>query len=347
VPLTIGTYQEALLSRRRLVFTDTQVYFQCRSEHYLEGLATARCRPDFTQNLRAFPRRGVGSESREVYDRLEEYYRRNVSYDTDIINAFLGIFQAFPDVTHFYGIPILRPRDFNGIPDPKLILISMALSLAWRVDDCHNTKPCIHTPQVSRNPHPSWTWAVFKASQTKSNQGRLLFEYYITSSHHRSCELETIIQIRMCHSSGVWMSLYGYICHLDDYTAFLPQIEITSTTITGSLLHGQSGSVALSTCPKMALVLQQWPEDMPGEVTAVCVGQNMEIELVFILVEALSDSHYRRIGISTLIVEQDLFREVDIDLWKSRMDSDTTKYDFALQKLCYGGPWRRKTILLV
>jgi hypothetical protein len=31
------TYQEALLSRRRLVFTDTQIYFQCRTSHHVEG----------------------------------------------------------------------------------------------------------------------------------------------------------------------------------------------------------------------------------------------------------------------------------------------------------------------
>jgi hypothetical protein len=255
----------------------------------------------------------------------------------------LGIFEASPDVAHFYGIPILRPRDFNGISDPEVVLGSMVLSLAWRVDDCHNTKPCIHTSQVSRNPHPSWKWAAFKASQTISKQDRLLFQY----CRYGSYELDTTIQIQVCHSSGVWMSLYGYICHLNDYTAFLPQIEITSTTMTGSLLHRQSGSVVLSTCPKMALVLQQWQEDMPGEVTAVCIGQHWGGEFVFVLVEALSDSRYRRIGMSTLIVEEDLFREVDIDLGKSRMDSDTTKYECALQKLCYGGPWRRQTILLV
>lgn len=85
------TYQEALLSRRRLVFTGSQVYFQCRRDHRLEGL-TLPSSIESTLKPRAFPEIYIGLDAVAIYDRLQEYYKRHLSFDTDIPNAFSGIF---------------------------------------------------------------------------------------------------------------------------------------------------------------------------------------------------------------------------------------------------------------
>jgi hypothetical protein len=82
------TYQEALLSRRRLVFSDTNTYFQRRLDRHFDGLATADYVP------RAFPRDGVGLEIWDIYERIQGYYRRELSFDTNIFNAFSGMFQT-------------------------------------------------------------------------------------------------------------------------------------------------------------------------------------------------------------------------------------------------------------
>jgi hypothetical protein len=111
------TYQEALLSRRRVVFTDTQVYMQCRPEHLIECEDQRKRWFPSKGDPQIFPAQGIGSLPLGVYDRLSEYYRRNLSYATDNIKAFEGIFQAFsrlhangpaPRMAHFYGVPILH-----------------------------------------------------------------------------------------------------------------------------------------------------------------------------------------------------------------------------------------------
>lgn len=95
------TYQEALLSRRRLVFTDEQIYYECYGMWCYEALnlplqnlhtkdrqrfRTSHC--DST-SIGLFPWKGVGRNSWEVADRIEEYSRRSLTYESDILNGFL------------------------------------------------------------------------------------------------------------------------------------------------------------------------------------------------------------------------------------------------------------------
>lgn len=107
------TYQEVLLSARRLVFTDTQVYFQCKSAYMLEGWGKQQ--KELSRNSRlmlaAFPEISGISRASGVYNRLEEYYRRELSYQSDILNAFTNNhgsvgFSAFPGITlHLHDPP--------------------------------------------------------------------------------------------------------------------------------------------------------------------------------------------------------------------------------------------------
>ncbi|EMD85443.1 hypothetical protein COCC4DRAFT_117630, partial [Bipolaris maydis ATCC 48331] len=94
------TYQEMLLSRRRLVFTKTQMYLQCRKIYCMETL-----HPDFTASdtepfptYQCFPSQGIGQSIVDLSSRLEEYYQRELSFDTDSILAFDGIINAFDEL---------------------------------------------------------------------------------------------------------------------------------------------------------------------------------------------------------------------------------------------------------
>jgi hypothetical protein len=89
------TYQEMLLSCRRLVYTESQVYFQCLEMPCLEGLSMEFTSTDRPSWLRCFPNRGIGTTVEELYNRLQEYYRLELSYQADILNGFAGIFNAF------------------------------------------------------------------------------------------------------------------------------------------------------------------------------------------------------------------------------------------------------------
>ncbi|KAI1751519.1 heterokaryon incompatibility protein-domain-containing protein [Xylaria castorea] len=130
------TYQEAILSRRRLVFTDDQLYFECSSMNCCESLDTAFGKE--TLNL------GIGSQklirpslfgfsvlrlcaptckARRLSNLFsyvycaEQYSQRTLTFDDDSLTAFSGIIRmlesnnsTFP-VRHIWGIPFFHPDD--------------------------------------------------------------------------------------------------------------------------------------------------------------------------------------------------------------------------------------------
>ncbi|RYP92705.1 hypothetical protein DL770_001218 [Monosporascus sp. CRB-9-2] len=164
------TYQEGLLSRRRLVFTESQVYFQCQSGHYIEKWRdsfekTQEPRYSFQDDLnghRVFPNQGVGEKTEDIFVRIGEYVQRELSYESDGLNAFLGLFRAYqrmPEpVYHFWGVPLLAR---SGAP----IASSMANGLLWC--SFHPSDP-EHGRLRRVECLPSWSWVGWKWSGTKS-----------------------------------------------------------------------------------------------------------------------------------------------------------------------------------
>lgn len=115
------TLQENLLSKRRLVFTETQTYFQCWNMHCNEVIPSCikrAHRKDLTRfknyyhAFRAFPQNGIGRTGIEIEARIQEYLGRKLTVDSDAFDAFLGIFQAFQELDHpvynFWGLPMTR-----------------------------------------------------------------------------------------------------------------------------------------------------------------------------------------------------------------------------------------------
>jgi hypothetical protein len=161
------TYQEALLSTRRLVFTDSQLYYQCSSMVCLESIAEAI---DLSQekkhhdkdhshgSLRVFPERGVGDVS-DISERIREYNHRNFSFDVDALDAFQGIFRRFqamePGIRHWVGLPLF-PVDFfvSWQYPPVSNTHRLSLSLMWEMKSFERR----------RSEFPSWTWLGWKGS---------------------------------------------------------------------------------------------------------------------------------------------------------------------------------------
>ncbi|KAI0483941.1 heterokaryon incompatibility protein-domain-containing protein [Xylariaceae sp. FL0804] len=134
------TYQEAILSTRRLVFTDEQLYFECNSASCAESLELCPDGPTSADALGAahwtrprlfgFPQLKTLERSplspRDSNSRLpsfltymhcaEQYSARTLSFDEDSLNAFTGIIrhlestEAWP-VRHIWGIPLFHPDD--------------------------------------------------------------------------------------------------------------------------------------------------------------------------------------------------------------------------------------------
>jgi hypothetical protein len=94
--------------------------------------------------------------TRWISGRIDEYLQRSLSYESDMLNAFMGVLrQAWfsPDATyHFWGLPFMSKLAGNGPLDADVLS-----ALFW-------SKRCAAQPTVTsrREKFPSWTWAAWR-----------------------------------------------------------------------------------------------------------------------------------------------------------------------------------------
>jgi len=125
------TYQEGLLARRLLLFTDDQVYFQCHYMHCYEahqslteaqrsvsGKQTVQgIRPRISPATGVFPNR-IDTGKNSICQRITEYSRRSLTRQSDRLNAFLGILEFL----RREALTIAGGRPFCIIPPTNLHL---------------------------------------------------------------------------------------------------------------------------------------------------------------------------------------------------------------------------------
>jgi hypothetical protein len=146
------TYQESFFSTQRFVFTEQQVYYECRRGTTYETVHTLQ--NDF-RLLDPGPRENYPSG---ICDRLEEYCGREMSIESDAIRAFEGVFNNYRRMNHVnqhWGIPIMPLTD-EGFPEIKHRSRgeAFAAGLTW------SSK----APGTRRSLFPSWTWAGWTVS---------------------------------------------------------------------------------------------------------------------------------------------------------------------------------------
>ncbi|KIW15980.1 hypothetical protein PV08_06030 [Exophiala spinifera] len=169
------TYQEGLLSRRKLVFTATQVYFQCSAMHCLESIRApltglhvyknVRMR-DNVEISRVFPLRGLGKSVDDLEGRLTEYLQRSLTFESDILDAFRGVLAAFErmfplELKSLCGIPIFHTMDIESDLD------ALVHGLSWWSTNFYKEG---QEPR-RRLGFPSWTWAGWKLPKISSRGG--------------------------------------------------------------------------------------------------------------------------------------------------------------------------------
>ncbi|CAN9426499.1 unnamed protein product [Alternaria alternata] len=177
------TFQEALLSRRRLVFTEDQVYFQCNTMNCFESHQCALDKlhvKDGSKTLESIRSGIFGKSKRQTYGKLirdkeslnesfgrylsnvEDYTSRKLSFDVDSLNAFQGIIRQFSQEKYAFNHVWGLAYPSNG-PKPLDMFVH---SLTWM----HRAK----TKARRRNLFPSWTWAgweghvVYEVSSNKN-----------------------------------------------------------------------------------------------------------------------------------------------------------------------------------
>lgn len=130
------TYQENVLSRRRLIFTEQEVFFECNNNSRTEATTPTEIPPDVDIM--------ISPPSGSIYTKhVQKYARRSLSYQNDVYNAFTGIFNSiYPEEDFIYGLP---EKDFDE-------------AILWK----DFTKPvesigCQNSFEVLRL--PTWSWA--------------------------------------------------------------------------------------------------------------------------------------------------------------------------------------------
>ncbi|MCJ1456806.1 hypothetical protein MMC28_007171 [Mycoblastus sanguinarius] len=182
------TYQEGVLSNRRLVFTEQQIYWECNGMAKHESLDILGLRdPSHTRSADymlsgifdgdlhrmpelqyGFKASGVDEVSEQVL-KLDRHIRaftsRNLGYDSDSLNAFLGVAARYSTNSGLYlllGMPVwagLFATGKPGLQDTFVLSVSTWTHAAQRVaeDAEMYVVDCPRRPQF-----PSWTWVGWK-----------------------------------------------------------------------------------------------------------------------------------------------------------------------------------------
>jgi hypothetical protein len=159
------TYQEAVLSRRCLFFTEYQVYLACprisQSEavtiqtHHLQALGNSPlAQLNMTEPFwfRRLPGNKDQSAFRQLANHIAEYNRRSLTYETDRMNALRGLL-ARSTLYSFYGLPIVTDSHSSPMGSNTSFDIGFAMGLWWGRDDGPQSNAMSRRPQF-----PSWTW---------------------------------------------------------------------------------------------------------------------------------------------------------------------------------------------
>ncbi|KAK9776534.1 putative Heterokaryon incompatibility domain-containing protein [Seiridium cardinale] len=173
------TYQEAVLSRRRVVFTDTVVYFECNQMNCCEtiqlsldilhrhdkmafmgfmrsGCFSGRAGQAEFESFNKHHNTGPDSHVLQTYVHIGNYASRQLSYESDSLRAFAGIMSHLSRETeqsYLWGIPYdggYKLKDSRRAHRWSSTARSLARSLCW-----------FHMAPGVRRKHgfPSWAWA--------------------------------------------------------------------------------------------------------------------------------------------------------------------------------------------
>ncbi|KAG1730528.1 heterokaryon incompatibility protein-domain-containing protein, partial [Suillus paluster] len=163
------TYQELMLSRRRIYFTGQQVYFECRRDIFCEDVVAESKRlassdqplrykgaGNFT-NLQK-PMRALLDEYIMSYmSAIGPYTRRNLTVESDIVDAITAMTNALTKGFELGGGDPARAFNFG------MTLTDLEYALVWQHDP--------RMPRVRRSitgegssPWPSWAWAGWRGA---------------------------------------------------------------------------------------------------------------------------------------------------------------------------------------
>lgn len=160
------TYQESILSSRKLYFTDLEVWFVCDEDFQREDVAVEKsdCNDLLAEDLSTTQLRS-SHWMLDYWKHLNAYSERSLTYQSDIYNAFAGVLTALVgEGKTLYGLP-------KPLFDEALLWRLEGDTPSWDIRDCTVAKQDLLCP--------SWAWSSINGAMT--NGGDYTFGRYLVS----------------------------------------------------------------------------------------------------------------------------------------------------------------------
>jgi hypothetical protein len=303
------TYQEVLLSRRRLYFTDLEVIFECQSLTAQESVSEDSWSSS-SSAYQFYSRSQPNQMFWHIYELLFDYCNLSLTYSEDAIRGIEAIIRSFQfihdpywpfgasegsqTIIHFYGIPCTSYEPSRNL--------SFLTSLLWQ--GCN-----LRISAESMQKFPSWSWASTKTSA----QGWISFPkllFYDTEE-----EVAFPLSINLLHEIRGEESLSNFEDQ-DDYMAYHPWFEIDTW-----LLNGQSQHPV----PSRFLLDNDKTSETPETDSIIAVNiithknQRLScISLDLLLVQQTALGNFRRAGYYDLYIFK---KELTEEMWEMDLHS--------------------------
>lgn len=227
------TYQEALLSRRCLCFTESEVYFQCSDMVCYESIVSPLSEPEERQ---LFPRGYLGDSPLTIYKRIEEFWIRKLSFRGERLDAMQGVFGAFQRMntshinspffkTHFWGIPVFLDTHNPQNSGHKSFKSGLLFAYCWEAAGDFN------------DAFPSWSWAGREPPHFINGQSLRFAEARGPSSAITKWSTPLI---RATKTDGTEVEVGEFTQLSSNYKDFRTHIDITSWSIWTFIANGNN-----------------------------------------------------------------------------------------------------------
>jgi hypothetical protein len=159
------TFQEGLFSRRRLIFTPSQCYFQCCNLHCHESIGVSLHLAPSLNLGRVFASDGVGTTPGQLKDQIRTYIPREAATAADRLAGFQGVLERYrqmeSSVDELLGVPIFHIDEFS-----TGAIVSqtdrLAIGLGWMPNGeapaPGAVEPYYYHDEDDNKGFPSWTW---------------------------------------------------------------------------------------------------------------------------------------------------------------------------------------------
>ncbi|KAE8422865.1 heterokaryon incompatibility protein-domain-containing protein [Aspergillus pseudocaelatus] len=246
------TYQEAIASPRLLIFTEEQVYFECKAmrcweslyisldSHHCRNKSTFKdslCEPIFCQETR----NPTEFEGRTDFPRyIKSYTCRTLTNSYDALNAITGVLglleKGNEPVYNFWGIPLYAttPGDSSAV----------TTGMAWTLQD----RQCKGSwrPILRRLMFPSWSWTGWEGVVGSFELGNLNHATNVSIGIQTAKNSEISVPwgkfweseggMKMDRRTNLWASGLGLGSERKEYYNY-PWLEITAGIFQVSLQY--------------------------------------------------------------------------------------------------------------